>query len=79
MKTNGASEKEIEIEILKEIPLGKIGTSEEFGAVLAFSLYTGYILYKWNNLPVDGKVCLSLKTFEHLNNCGIFLDKNSLL
>lgn len=54
MKSNGANEKEIEAEILKEIPLRKIGTPEEFGAAVAFLCTPAASYITGINLPVDG-------------------------
>ncbi len=54
MKETGQSEEQIEAAIEKEIPVGKIGSPEDFGAVVAFlcSPCGGYI--SGINLPVDG-------------------------
>ncbi|MEO6188488.1 MAG: SDR family oxidoreductase, partial [Ginsengibacter sp.] len=54
MKETGQSEEQIEASIEKEIPVGKIGSPEDFGAAVAFlcSPCAGYI--SGINLPVDG-------------------------
>lgn len=54
MKATGANEQEIEAEILKDIPLKKIGTPEEFGAVVAFLCTPAAAYITGINLPVDG-------------------------
>lgn len=54
MKAKGASEKEIEAEILKEIPLRKIGSPEDFGAAVAFLCTPAASYITGINLPVDG-------------------------
>ena len=47
-------EEEIELDILAEIPLGRIGTPEEFGAVAAFLCTPAAAYISGINLPVDG-------------------------
>jgi 3-oxoacyl-[acyl-carrier protein] reductase len=47
-------EKEIEAGFLKQIPLQKIGTPEEFGAVVAFLCSPASSYVTGINLPVDG-------------------------
>ncbi len=54
MKANGLNEKEIEAEILKEIPLRKIGAPGEFGAAVAFLCTPAASYITGINLPVDG-------------------------
>ncbi len=54
MKASGASKKEIEAEILNEIPVRKIGTPAEFGAAVAFLCTPAASYISGINLPVDG-------------------------
>lgn len=54
MKATNANEEEIEAEILEEIPLRKIGTSEEFGAAVAFLCSPAASYISGINLPIDG-------------------------
>ena len=53
-KAMSKSETEIENEILKEIPLRKIGMPEEFGAAVAFLCTPAASYITGINLPVDG-------------------------
>jgi 3-oxoacyl-[acyl-carrier protein] reductase len=56
----GKSEEEVMKELVAEIPAGRIGQPEEFGAAVAFlcSPVAGYI--NGINLPVDGGRLLCL-------------------
>ncbi len=60
MKDTGKSEAEVMNEFVAEIPAGRIGSPEDFGAVVAFlcSPSAGYI--NGINLPVDGGRTASL-------------------
>ena len=54
VKTSSSSENEVELEILKDIPLRKIGNAEEFGAAVAFLCSPAASYITGINLPVDG-------------------------
>ena len=54
MKQSHQTEKQIELEIIEEIPLRKIGTPEEFGAAVAFLCTPAASYITGINLPVDG-------------------------
>ena len=54
MNALGQTEKQIEAEIVKEIPLKKIGAPEDFGAVVAFLCTPAAAYISGINLPVDG-------------------------
>ncbi len=54
MAASGNSEEQIESAFLKEIPLNKIGTPEEFGAAVAFLCTPAASYITGINLPVDG-------------------------
>ena len=54
MKQSHQTEKQIELEIIEEIPLRKIGTPEEFGATVAFLCTHAASYITGINLPVDG-------------------------
>ena len=53
-KSTGKSDKEAEDEINKNIPVGRIGEPEEFGAVVAFLCTPAASYVNGINLPVDG-------------------------
>ncbi|RYY70408.1 MAG: SDR family oxidoreductase [Chitinophagaceae bacterium] len=59
-KDSGKSEEEVMAELVKEIPVGRIGQPEEFGAAVAFLCSPAAAYINGINLPVDGGrlVCL---------------------
>ncbi len=54
VKDTGKSEDEIMTELVKEIPVGRIGQPEEFGAAVAFLCSPAAAYINGINLPVDG-------------------------
>ena len=54
IKSNQQTEKEVEAEITAQIPIGKIGSPEEFGAAVAFLCSPAASYITGINLPVDG-------------------------
>lgn len=54
VKDSGKSEDEIMAELVKEIPVGRIGQPEEFGAAVAFLCSPAAAYINGINLPVDG-------------------------
>ena len=60
VKDTGKSEEDIMAELVKEIPVGRIGQPEEFGAAVAFLCSPAAAYINGINLPVDGGrlVCL---------------------
>lgn len=54
MSATGSNAEQIEEEFLKEIPMKKIGTPEEFGAAVAFLCTPAASYITGINLPVDG-------------------------
>jgi 3-oxoacyl-[acyl-carrier protein] reductase len=59
-KDTGKSEEDVMAELVKEIPAGRIGQPEEFGAAVAFLCSPAAAYINGINLPVDGGrlVCL---------------------
>ena len=53
-KNTGRSEEEIMAELIAEIPVGRIGQPEEFGAAVAFLCSPAAAYINGINLPVDG-------------------------
>lgn len=60
VKDSGKSEEAVMAELMKEIPVGRIGQPEEFGAAVAFLCSPAAAYINGINLPVDGGrlVCL---------------------
>lgn len=54
VKDSGRSEEEVMAELVKEIPAGRIGKPEEFGAAVAFLCSPAAAYINGINLPVDG-------------------------
>lgn len=54
VKDSGKSEEEVTAELVKEIPVGRIGRPEEFGAAVAFLCSPAASYINGINLPVDG-------------------------
>jgi 3-oxoacyl-[acyl-carrier protein] reductase len=53
-KTSGITEEEVMKQLVAEIPVGRIGQSEEFGAAVAFLCSPAAAYINGINLPVDG-------------------------
>ena len=54
VKDSGKTEEEVMAELVKEIPAGRIGRPEEFGAAVAFLCSPAAAYINGINLPVDG-------------------------
>ncbi|HRD57572.1 MAG TPA: SDR family oxidoreductase [Ferruginibacter sp.] len=54
VKDSGKTEEEVMAELVKEIPVGRIGRPEEFGAAVAFLCSPAAAYITGINLPIDG-------------------------